>query len=262
MASVPSRSFSAAGLFAGLDVVAHELAGAPDPRLLLAAERQAMANAAPGRQEQFAAGRACARAGLSVLGCPEEPLLVGEDRRPLWPSGVTGSISHTRGLGESGSNEASFGVAVVVLDTALGGRGIGVDVERVGRVREALFGRLFTGAELEDLRRLPLDRRAVHATVLFSAKEAFYKAQFGLSRSWVGFRDVEIGNVEIGDVEIRAGERGLLANPVTELAALSLVRWPVSIWFEVRSDIVITGVVVEPGKGLDTLAVSEASAPR
>ena len=231
-----------------------------------------MANAAPGRQEQFAAGRACARAGLSVLGCPEEPLLVGEDRRPLWPSGVTGSISHTRGLGESGSNEASFGVAVVVLDAALGGRGIGVDVERVGRVREALFGRLFTGAELEDLRRLPLDRRAVHATVLFSAKEAFYKAQFGLSRSWVGFRDVEIGNVEIGnveignveigDVEIRAGERGLLANPVTELAALSLVRWPVSIWFEVRSDIVITGVVVEPGKGLDTLAVSEASAPR
>ena len=156
MASVPSRSFSAAGLFAGLDVVAHELAGAPDPRLLLAAERQAMANAAPGRQEQFAAGRACARAGLSVLGCPEEPLLVGEDRRPLWPSGVTGSISHTRGLGESGSNEASFGVAVVVLDAALGGRGIGVDVERVGRVREALFGRLFTGAELEDLRRLPL----------------------------------------------------------------------------------------------------------
>lgn len=226
-----------------------------------------MANAAPGRQEQFAAGRACARAGLSVLGCPEEPLLVGEDRRPLWPSGVTGSISHTRGLGEPGSNEASFGVAVVVLDAALGGRGIGVDVERVGRVREALFGRLFTAAELEDLRRLPVDRRAVHATVLFSAKEAFYKAQFGFSRSWVGFRDIEIGNVEIrnveiGDVEIRAGERGLLANPVTELAALSLVRWPVSIGFEVRSDIVITGVVVEPGEGLDTLAVSEASAPR
>jgi phosphopantetheine--protein transferase-like protein len=292
VAALPTRSHSIAGLFGGFDVVAHELVGAPEAQLLLDVERDTLRNAGLGRREQFAAGRACARAGLSLLGCPEEPLLVGDDRRPLWPAGVTGSISHTKGVGTPGSPALGFGVAVVALDGALSGWGIGVDVERIGRVREALFGRLFTVAELEDLRRLPVDRRALHATLLFSAKEAFYKAQFGFSRSWVGFRDVEIGTVEIGTVEIgtveigtveigtveigtveigtveigtvemRAGERGLLAKPVTELAALSLVRWPVSIGFEVRSDLVITGVVVEPVEGLDTLTVSEASAPR
>ena len=49
-----------------------------------------------------------------------------------------------------------------------------------------------TSAELEWLERQAPEERSLLATLIFSAKEAFYKCQFSLTHGWLGFRDVEL----------------------------------------------------------------------
>ncbi len=80
-------------MFAGLlpgDVVVEETDGR-DGEGALEEELALVADAATSRREEFAAGRACARRALQRLGVESGPLLVGENREPLWPEGVVGS---------------------------------------------------------------------------------------------------------------------------------------------------------------------------
>jgi 4'-phosphopantetheinyl transferase EntD len=45
------------------------------------------------RRRDFALGRACARRALAVLDDrPPTAILVGEERAPVWPEGIVGSI--------------------------------------------------------------------------------------------------------------------------------------------------------------------------
>jgi phosphopantetheinyl transferase (holo-ACP synthase) len=81
-------------------------------------------------------------------------------------------------------------VAVVIAsDEAIA---IGLDIEKVGAVEAALWPDLFSPAEREFLRRGNSREQAANATALFAAKEAFYKAQWPLTREWVDFLDIEI----------------------------------------------------------------------
>ena len=67
------------------------------PDVLLPAEAAQVATAVAKRRREFAAGRYLARKLLSRLDLPQDtPLLNGEDRAPVWPEGVAGTISHTR----------------------------------------------------------------------------------------------------------------------------------------------------------------------
>lgn len=51
------------------------------------------------RRQQFLAGRACAALALEQTGHPGPfGLPIGLDRRPVWPAGFTGSITHSQGL--------------------------------------------------------------------------------------------------------------------------------------------------------------------
>lgn len=127
-------------------------------------------------------------------------------------------------------------MAIVSKRSSLAGRGIGVDVEQRGRVREAVFGKLFTEDELEVLADLDDDQRARNATIGFSAKEAFYKAQYPITGAWVSFTDVS--------VEITPG--GAKAHRATDLAALDEVCWPIDLHVDVRDTLVVTGAVVAP----------------
>lgn len=141
----------------------------------LDAERAGLEDAAPARLLEFAAGRHCAREALRALGY--EPVAVprGGSREPLWPPGITGSISHASG----------YCGAVVARASTCGG--LGFDVEEWGRMRPALWRRIATPAEREWLRARG-DEGERWATVLFSAKEAFYKAQYPRSATFLGFQ--------------------------------------------------------------------------
>ncbi len=244
---IPARSIGIARLFGGLEVVAYEAIGEADPSDLLEAERVAIEMASAGRRSQFAAGRLCARAALRTLAFGDEPLLIRTDRRPAWPEGAEGSISHTVG----------FGVAAVARTETLGGRGIGIDVEKTGRVHPKLFPKLFTSREIDLLGELSPSERALRATMVFGAKEAFYKAQFHRSRAWVGFGDIEFSWDSAVDWDSAVE---MVAVPATELDVLGLFAWPVVARHATRDGVVISAVVAEPAQPA-TMTASVASAP-
>jgi 4'-phosphopantetheinyl transferase EntD len=134
----------------------------------------------PKRIHEFAAGRACARTALSKLGYPAAPLLMCANRTPIWPTGATGSITHTE----------DYCAAVVASTHQL--RALGLDAEPAGRVKPELWHRICTPEELAILQGQDAAGAMAAATVLFSAKEAFYKCQYMLTGEWLGFMDIRV----------------------------------------------------------------------
>jgi 4'-phosphopantetheinyl transferase EntD len=132
------------------------------------------------RRRELVAGRVLARRALDRLGISGHPVLRGEDRAPVWPPGVVGSISHTGGR---------CAVVVARPETALG---VGLDLEEPRRMTERLLPMICTPAELDRLRAEEPERRRLLGALLFSAKESVYKCQYPIARRWLGFRDVEL----------------------------------------------------------------------
>ncbi len=132
------------------------------------------------RRREFSAGRACARRALAELGIADFPLLPDADRAPIWPPGIVGSISHCAG---------HVGAAVARRDTITG---LGMDVEVANPLDETLVPRICTPEERARLERLPRRAHVDWHMLVFSAKESVYKAYYPLTRSWLGFHDVEL----------------------------------------------------------------------
>lgn len=123
---------------------------------------------------------------MLALGGPAAGILV-DDRRPRWPSGWVGSISHT-------DDYAAAAVAPEALAVSLG-----IDVERRRPISDPVAERITTSEELASLR---THSEPAALTVLFSAKEAFYKLQHPLSDCFLGFRDVRVEIVGAGELAL------------------------------------------------------------
>jgi 4'-phosphopantetheinyl transferase EntD len=148
---------------------------------LLPEEHALVAGAAPRRRLEFATGRRCARTLLAQLGRDSAPLLRHPDRTPAWPDAVVGSISHCAVR------------CVVALAPRSAAAGIGIDVEPDAPLDERLWARICTPRELDrTLRALPPHERGRTVRLLFSAKEALYKAIHPLLREPMGFQGAEI----------------------------------------------------------------------
>jgi len=148
---------------------------------LLPEERALVANAVPKRRHEFAAGRRCARSLLSQLGHPHFALLRNDDRTPRWPAGLVGSISHSDTL------------CVVALARSSHAAALGVDVEPDAALEAPLWPKICSKRELDGaLGSLPDAERGRVVRLLFSAKEATYKAVYPLVHKVFGFRAVEI----------------------------------------------------------------------
>ena len=141
------------------------------------AEAGAMEHAVPARVAEFITGRWCARRALQRLGYGGVAIPRAPDRSPVWPAGVVGSITHCVGF---------IGAAVARADH-LGGLGFDAELRRE-----------FPPEEL-DAFLTPPERERAHSgasphwpMVVFSAKEAIYKAVFPLCREPFDFLDVEV----------------------------------------------------------------------
>lgn len=139
-----------------------------------------VASAAPKRRRDFALGRFCAHEALVQMGRDEPAIPIGASGAPVWPAGIVGSITHTQG----------YAAAVVAARNRF--QAIGIDAERIGGVTEALMPRLFGPAEQQWLMMLEAERRITALTVLFSAKEAFYKAFSGQTSDRLSFKNIHI----------------------------------------------------------------------
>lgn len=213
-----------AALFSG-PVCAAELRQPGDPALLHPEEAAHLGKAIAKRVGEYAAGRLCARQALAQLGIAGFALRMGEDRRPQWPPQVVGSITHTHG----------FGGAVVARRAHY--RSLGVDAEVVGRVKRELWPKICAPQEIAWLDTLPCDEQDRYAALVFSAKEAFYKCQYGLTESWVGFHDVSLDTADAG---LRAGHFAVLPLQPLQLQWQEPPPWRGRHCFD--GDLVLSGI--------------------
>jgi 4'-phosphopantetheinyl transferase EntD len=147
---------------------------------LYSEEEAYLKNALPKRRLEFTAGRLCARKALAQFGIENFPLLVGDNRGPIWPTGIAGSISHTEGY---------CGVAVA---RKLRVETLGLDVELTWSLRRDCWEQICTQSELTWIDSLPSDRRQQNVGLLFSAKECLYKCQYPITRTWLDFHNVNV----------------------------------------------------------------------
>lgn len=157
-----------------------EAAIVADDSDLFAEERTTVQASVPRRRWDYAAGRRCARFALAELGVPPQALLSDDQRRPIWPEGIVGSITHGDGY-----------CAAAVAQRRLC-EGLGIDVERIDSVENETWPLIATDVERVWLGSRPPADRPGFAALLFSAKEAFYKCQHPLTGEWLEFHDVEI----------------------------------------------------------------------
>jgi 4'-phosphopantetheinyl transferase EntD len=138
-----------------------------------------MARAVEKRRRDFTAGRTCARRALAGLGFGEVAVVPGPSREPQWPPGVAGSITHAHG----------YVAAAVGWEAQIGS--IGIDAEVLAPLEPGVAALVCTPAELRWI-----DAEAPAgvewATVLFSAKEAVFKAWFPVMHRSLDFQEVEV----------------------------------------------------------------------
>ncbi len=138
-----------------------------------------MKNAMPRRRAEFRAGRASARAALLQYGIQGWDLVPDERRRPIWPAGVVGSITHCERY------------CAVAIAWRLRYLAIGIDAEEATPLPPQLRDLICTRREDRLLRANESDT-PLAAKVVFCAKEAFYKAYSAVADEFLDFTDVEV----------------------------------------------------------------------
>ncbi len=147
------------------------------------------------RQTGFLAGRLCACRSLSEMNIAAAFPLPVRDRMPVWPFGVLGSISHCASL------------AVAMTAPASRYRVLGVDVETVIDPATALSIQhsICSDDELTVAESIIPDR--AHAlTLIFSAKEALYKALYPLVGRYKDFHAAQVTGCCAGTLLLRLTE--------------------------------------------------------
>ena len=224
---------SLADLFTGGAVVAtlREPGNVGD---LLPEEAFFIGRSSPKRVQEFAAGRVCARRALAQFGVEDFPVRVAHDRRPLWPEQMIGSITHTAG----------FCAAVVAERKTLGA--VGLDSETVGHVTPDLWPTICVPAESDWLASLPVGERAAAITLIFSAKEAFYKCQYPLTREWLDFHDLSIEVNHWGGSNWSGSQGQFSIRPTRHIAFAAHARLRVQGRYRFHEQFVSAGVAL-PG---------------
>ncbi|MGH2974665.1 MAG: 4'-phosphopantetheinyl transferase family protein [Solirubrobacterales bacterium] len=145
-------------------------------------EEEAMVSrAVEKRRREFVTARACARQALGQLGVPEQAIPAGAKGEPRWPAGVVGSITHCAGY-----RACALARATDLLT-------IGVDAERDEPLPDGLLADVALPEERRRMRGLEAVAPGVSwDRLLFSIKEAVYKAWFPLARRWLGFEDATV----------------------------------------------------------------------
>jgi 4'-phosphopantetheinyl transferase EntD len=143
-------------------------------------EAPAIARAVIKRRIEFAAGRHCARMAMRELGHSPCGIPRGADRAPVWPEGLVGSITHS----------SELCAAVVAPIQVL--RSVGIDMEKIGAVPEALKERILRPDETSALDRSGSPGGADWLTLYFCLKEAAYKAFYPVARRMIEFQQMRV----------------------------------------------------------------------
>jgi 4'-phosphopantetheinyl transferase EntD len=162
-------------------VVAVEAYDDATPVELFPEEKAIVARAVDKRRREFTTVRGCARQALTRLGYEASPILPGQRGAPQWPAGIVGTMTHCEG----------YRACALALDRDV--RTLGVDAEPDAPLPEGVLDTIALGEELAMLRDLGTRSPGVHwDRLLFSVKEAVYKAWFPLAGKWLDFSEARI----------------------------------------------------------------------
>ena len=166
-------------------VVWEEACGDETPdTALFPAEEALLARASERRRRDFTGGRDCAHRALRRLGVEPGAIVSGPAGEPRWPAGVIGSITHCEGY-----RAAAVGWAADVP-------ALGIDAEPNEPLPAGVLAAVAGPEEQAEIRRLTAAVRGVCVDrLLFSAKEALYKAWYPYGQRMLSFEEavVELG---------------------------------------------------------------------
>lgn len=165
---------------------------------LSAEEQELVCGAVDRRKADFGDSRWCAHQALKNFMDAHPPILRGPRGMPLFPEGVVGSLTHTAGF------------RAALLAPARRWASVGIDAEKAIPLPEGVFNTIARSGEQRRIRRtMRANDLQLLDTVLFSAKEATYKAWFPLTHRFLDF--------DQADIDLRADgtfTSYLLARPV------------------------------------------------
>ncbi|GAB1818704.1 4'-phosphopantetheinyl transferase family protein [Herbidospora sp. RD11066] len=189
-------------------------------------EEAIISRAVDRRRREFTTARVCARDALRMLGRPASPILPGVRGNPLWPEGITGSITHCAGYRGA------------VLGPRTDAAAIGIDAERNDPLPNGVLDAIGLPQEARHIRDLLDAYPSIRwDRLLFSAKEAVYKAWFPLVNNRPGFEDALI------DIDPMAGvftARLLAGGPFVNGRRLTTIsgRWLA------KNGLILTAIVI------------------
>lgn len=132
------------------------------------------------RTREFASGRAAACLALKQLGFDSPPpVLAGGRREPLWPEGVVGSITHCEPW------------TIVVTARRSIALAIGIDLESSRRIHTDDIAALICDSTERNWVTEEGDYRE-RLTMVFSAKEAAFKAFYPLCKRFIDFKEIRL----------------------------------------------------------------------
>jgi len=132
------------------------------------------------RRLRFLRGRLAACRALKDLGCAGRTLIPpGPGGRPVFPDGISGSISHCEGW--------SVGVAVRFAKRL----SIGIDLVSIDQMRKCDISSLICSERERDWVHSG-NGLAERLCMLFAAKEAIYKALYPSCSRYIEFKEVEL----------------------------------------------------------------------
>lgn len=200
---------------------------------LLPSEEVAMRRAVPSRRAEFTAGRAAARLAMQRLGLSPQAIPSAPDRSPVWPAGVTGSISHAAGIC----------AAVLSRDPAAT---LGLDIEEATPLDEDLWPLVLTPSELLALNDHPPAERGRIAKRIFSIKEAAYKAQFPLTGAVISFQALEVTpDFTTHTAQVRCTDIGAQVPGLANLFPASGIACPTATPADRRDDLLLSACVLQ-----------------
>ncbi len=140
------------------------------------------------RQAEFLAGRLCAAQALQAYGLQAHSVPIGPRREPLWPIGYVGSISHAKG----------YAAAIVQTQEQFVGVGLDLEARLSADSQQAMLDVVLNQRERQRILSYAkaLDRADL-LTLLFSAKESFFKAAYPQVQDYFDFDVLEFISLDM-----------------------------------------------------------------
>ena len=168
-------------------LVDHRLIAEGDELALLPAEVAAFAGSVLKVRRASGAARIVARSLLGRFGRAPHAIPKSTAGMPVWPDGIVGSLAH----------DAKVAIAAMAAQPEF--QSVGIDIEPAEPLAPDLLSIVATAKERDGIEDDPFRGR-----LLFSIKEAIYKAVYPLDRTFLDHHDVEVSLAD-GTAVVRNG---------------------------------------------------------